>query len=59
MASPPLSIVVLLPVRDDWVSAAELISSLDEVVSAAQTDVCLDVLMVDDGSVETWQCHAV
>jgi glycosyltransferase involved in cell wall biosynthesis len=54
MSSPPLRIVVLLPVRDDWVSAAELVRSLDRTVSAAEIDVCLDVLMVDDGSVESW-----
>jgi glycosyltransferase involved in cell wall biosynthesis len=57
MTSSPLNIVVLLPVRDDWLSVAELISTLDEVVSAAPADVRLDVLMVDDGSVETW--HAM
>jgi hypothetical protein len=54
MSSPSLRIVVLLPVRDDWVSAAELLRSLDRTVSTGQSEVCLDVLMVDDGSVESW-----
>jgi glycosyltransferase involved in cell wall biosynthesis len=54
MSTPPLRIVVLLPVRDDWVSAAELVRCLDRAVSAGQSNVCLDVLMVDDGSVESW-----
>ena len=53
MSSPPLRVVVLMPVRDDWVSAAELVRSLDRTVSAEQVNVCLDVLMVDDGSVES------
>jgi len=50
----PHHIVVLLPVHNDWVSAAELIRSLDRKVSADDASVCLDVLMVDDGSVESW-----
>ena len=45
-----------MPVRDDWVSAAESIRSLDLAVSAGQGSVSLDVLMVDDGSVESWLC---
>ena len=52
MSSLLLHVVVLMPVRDDWVSAAELVRSLDRTVSAGQVNVCLDVLMVDDGSVE-------
>ena len=56
MSSPPLRVVVLMPVRDDWVSAAELVRSLDRAVSAGPFSVSLDVLMVDDGSVES--CHS-
>jgi glycosyltransferase involved in cell wall biosynthesis len=41
-------------VRDDWVSAAELISSLDQEIAAGKSNVCLDVLMVDDASLESW-----
>jgi glycosyltransferase involved in cell wall biosynthesis len=54
MSESDRHIVVLLPVRDDWVSVAELIRSLDRRVSADAAGVCLDVLMIDDGSVETW-----
>jgi glycosyltransferase involved in cell wall biosynthesis len=53
MSSPLLHVVVLMPVRDDWVSAAELVRSLDQTVSAGQANVRLDVLLVDDGSVES------
>jgi glycosyltransferase involved in cell wall biosynthesis len=53
MSSLPLRVVVLMPVRDDWVSAAELVRSLDRAVSAGPFSVSLDVLMVDDGSVES------
>jgi glycosyltransferase involved in cell wall biosynthesis len=53
MSSPPLRVVVLMPVRDDWVSAAELVRSLDRTVSAGHANVSLEVLMVDDGSIES------
>src|SRR6266478_2018295 len=54
MSSLPLKVVVLMPVRDDWVSAAELILSLDRTIAASKSNVCLDVLMVDDASVGSW-----
>jgi glycosyltransferase involved in cell wall biosynthesis len=50
----PLRVVVLLPVCDDWVAASELIRSLDRTVSLDDPTVCLEVLIVDDGSVESW-----
>jgi hypothetical protein len=50
----PLRVVVLLPVCDDWASASELIRSLDRRMSLDDPTVCLDVLIVDDGSVESW-----
>jgi glycosyltransferase involved in cell wall biosynthesis len=53
MSSPLLHVVVLMPVRDDWVSAAELVRSLDQTISASEANVRLDVLLVDDGSVES------
>ena len=46
----PLRVVVLIPLRDDWASAAELISRLDPAFSAIACAV--DILLVDDGSVE-------
>jgi polyisoprenyl-phosphate glycosyltransferase len=46
----PLRLVVLMPLRDDWPSAAELIRRLDKAISS---DACtMEVLLVDDGSVE-------
>ena len=39
-----------MPLRDDWISAAELIRRLDKTISS---DVCImRILMVDDGSVQ-------
>ena len=54
MTDPPLRVVVLLPVRDDWDSASQLIRSLDRTVSAENANVRLKFLIVDDGSVEPW-----
>ena len=47
---PPLRLVVLMPLRDDWHSAAELIRRLDKAVSS---DACtMEIILVDDGSVQ-------
>ncbi len=47
---PPLRLIVLMPLRDDWPSAAELIRRLDKAISS---DACtMEVLLVDDGSVQ-------
>src|ERR1035441_6941387 len=48
----PMRITVLMPVRDDWPSASELLRRLDETLIAFPCD--LHVLLVDDGSVQ--QC---
>lgn len=46
----PLRLVALMPLRDDWPSAADLIRRLDRSISG---DSCtVDVLLVDDGSVQ-------
>ncbi len=45
-----LHVVVLMPLRDDWTSAAELIRRLDQAVSSRPC--VLNVLLVDDGSVQ-------
>src|SRR5262249_8564454 len=45
-----LRLVVLLPVRDDWTSAAVLVRQLDHV--AASFPCSLDIWFVDDGSVQ-------
>ena len=46
----PLSVVIVMPVRDDWASAAELIRRLDQTISSYSCT--LDLLVVDDGSVQ-------
>jgi len=46
-----LRLIVLMPLRDDWRSAAELIRRLDRAISP---DTCtMEVLLIDDGSVES------
>jgi glycosyltransferase involved in cell wall biosynthesis len=47
---PPLRLIVLMPLRDDWQSAAELIRRLDKAVSP--DDCTMDILLVDDASVQ-------
>src|SRR5262249_41875991 len=49
-ALPQLHIVVLLPLRDDWTSAAELIRQLDNVISSVADTT--DIILVDDASVQ-------
>lgn len=44
----PLRVVVLIPLRDDWLSAAELLAQLDQVLSGQPFRV--EILLVDDGS---------
>jgi hypothetical protein len=41
---------VLMPVRDDWVSASELLRRIDEAI--APTGATLRLMLVDDGSAE-------
>jgi glycosyltransferase involved in cell wall biosynthesis len=47
---PALRVIVLMPLRDDWSSAAELIRRLDRVISSVAYT--LKVILVDDGSVQ-------
>ncbi len=51
-AEAPPRIVVLMPVRDDWTSAAELTRRMDRAIGAHHYS--LDVVLVDDGSVQKW-----
>jgi hypothetical protein len=45
-----LRLIVLMPLRDDWLSAVELIRRLDRAVSP---DTCrMEILLVDDGSLQ-------
>jgi len=46
----PMRVVVLMPVRDDWDSVAELVRRLDQTICSYPC--ALDVLIVDDGSVQ-------
>lgn len=48
MTSSPLNLVILMPVRDDWASASELLRRLDQVI--IPVDCTVDILMVDDAS---------
>jgi len=45
-----MHVVILMPVRDDWASAAELVRRLD--VALAGYSASFEILLVDDGSVE-------
>jgi polyisoprenyl-phosphate glycosyltransferase len=48
----PLSLIVMMPVLDDWLSAAALLRHLDKAIAASG---CIaTILLVDDGSTE--QC---
>jgi hypothetical protein len=47
-----LRVVILMPLRDDWASAAELIRRLDQAISSFPCT--LDVLLVDDGSIQAF-----
>lgn len=49
-----LRVVVLIPLRDDWVSAAELLTQLDRALSGQPFRV--EILLVDDGSRQ--QCNS-
>lgn len=51
--SPPLRLVVLMPVRDDWPSALELIRQIDQVLSTR--DCIAEICLIDDGSVERYE----
>jgi glycosyltransferase involved in cell wall biosynthesis len=46
--SSPLRVVVLIPLRDDWLSAAELLRQLDRSLSGEPYRV--EILLVDDAS---------
>src|ERR1700756_124765 len=48
-----LQVAVLMPLRDDWVSAIQLIHLLDQTVSSGLC--ALHILLVDDGSIQEAQ----
>jgi glycosyltransferase involved in cell wall biosynthesis len=49
---PPLRLVVLMPVRDDWPSASELSRRLDKAVSSYAC--IIEIFLVDDGSLQKY-----
>jgi len=49
-ASSPLRVVVLIPLRDDWQSAAVLLDHLDQALAAQPHRV--EILIVDDNSLQ-------
>ena len=49
---PSLRLTVIMPLRDDWSSAAELIRRLDKAISP---NACvIEALLLDDGSTQTY-----
>jgi len=46
----PLQVAILMPLRDDWVSAKELIHQLDRTLSSLRCT--LHIMLVDDGSIQ-------
>jgi polyisoprenyl-phosphate glycosyltransferase len=46
----PLRLAVIMPVHDDWASAAGLLRKLDKTLSGS--DCTVEILLVDDGSVQ-------
>jgi glycosyltransferase involved in cell wall biosynthesis len=50
--NPPLRVTVLMPLRDDWASAAELIRRIDRAISPDAFSV--EIILVDDGSVQMY-----
>jgi glycosyltransferase involved in cell wall biosynthesis len=51
-ADVPFHLVVLMPLRDDWTSAAELIQQIDKVISS--NPITTEILLVDDGSLQPY-----
>lgn len=49
----PLCVVILIPLRDDWASAAELLRRLDQALSSHPY--LVKILLVDDGSIQDFR----
>ena len=53
---PPLRLIALMPLRDDWPSAAELIRRLDKAISS---DACtMEILLVDGCKLDGVEEHS-
>ncbi|MBV9267394.1 MAG: glycosyltransferase [Acidobacteriaceae bacterium] len=48
----PLHILILMPLRDDWDSAAELVRRIDSAVTSRSAGTALSILLVDDASIQ-------
>ena len=48
----PLGLLVLMPVRDDWASASELVRRIDAAVPSSAC--IIDIMLVDDGSLQPY-----
>jgi glycosyltransferase involved in cell wall biosynthesis len=48
-----LRVLVVMPLRDDWTSAAELIQRIDKFVSSVAYRI--EILLVDDGSIQEFE----
>ena len=49
----PLRLMVLMPVRDDWASASELVRRIDKTIAAYPCST--EILLVDDGSSQKYK----
>ena len=49
-SGPQLTVIIIMPLRDDWTSAAELIRRIDKSISFVPHRV--EIVLVDDGSVQ-------
>src|SRR5262245_2457095 len=56
-SSPParsqLRVLIVMPVHDDWTSAAELVQRIDRSVSSLEFHI--ESILIDDGSALTWE----
>src|SRR5690242_12526355 len=49
----PLRVLIVMPVHDDWTSAAELIQRIDRCVSSLEFHI--EIILIDDGSALRWE----
>src|SRR5262252_1368844 len=50
LPKPQLRVPIIMPLRNDWTSAAELIRRIDKAISSVAYRV--EIVLVDDGSVQ-------
>jgi len=49
-SQPAVTVIIIMPLRDDWASAAELIRRIDNSISSIPHHV--EIVLVDDGSMQ-------